>query len=91
MRTLMAKAVTVCRSDPITLALPITVKDGYPSGDCMSLLCNLADLVNREPKQRVATIRREAETDLRSCRRAASVCLREARRSATGQRIEPVE
>jgi 5-methyltetrahydropteroyltriglutamate--homocysteine methyltransferase len=53
-RTLTARPVKVCCPGPLTLALPITIKDGYPKNDYLPLLYDLADLVNRELKQLVA-------------------------------------
>jgi 5-methyltetrahydropteroyltriglutamate--homocysteine methyltransferase len=53
-RTLTTRPVKVCCPGPLTLALPIAVKDGYPQGDVLPLLYDLADLVNRELKLLVA-------------------------------------
>lgn len=53
-RTLTAKPVKVCCPGPLTLALPIAVKDGYPRGDDLALLYDLAELVNHELKALVA-------------------------------------
>lgn len=53
-RTLTDRPLKICCPGPLTLALPITVRDGYPRGDVMPLLYDLADLVNRELRQLVA-------------------------------------
>lgn len=53
-RTLTNKPIKVCCPGPLTLALPITPKGGYPSGDYLPLLYDLAALVNRELRQLVA-------------------------------------
>ena len=42
------KPLKVCCPGPLTIAMPITLKDGYPQGDYMPLLYDLAELVNRE-------------------------------------------
>jgi 5-methyltetrahydropteroyltriglutamate--homocysteine methyltransferase len=53
-RTLTEKPVKVCCPGPLTICLPITPKGGYPGGDYMPLLYDLAELVNRELRQLVA-------------------------------------
>src|SRR5215471_16776307 len=52
--TLTEKPLKVCCPGPLTIALPITPKGGYPAGDYLPLLYDLAELVNRELKQLVA-------------------------------------
>ncbi|MBI3756396.1 MAG: cobalamin-independent methionine synthase II family protein [Deltaproteobacteria bacterium] len=53
-RTLTDKPLKVCCPGPLTICLPITPQGGYPGGDYMPLLYDLAELVNRELKQLVA-------------------------------------
>ena len=53
-RTLTDKPLKVCCPGPLTIALPITPKGGYTSGDYLPLLYDLAELVNRELRQLVA-------------------------------------
>jgi 5-methyltetrahydropteroyltriglutamate--homocysteine methyltransferase len=53
-RTLTDKPLKICCPGPLTLALPITPKGGYPDGDYLPLLYDLAELVNRELRQLVA-------------------------------------
>jgi 5-methyltetrahydropteroyltriglutamate--homocysteine methyltransferase len=53
-RTLTDKPLKLCCPGPLTLALPITPKGGYPDGDYLPLLYDLAELVNRELRQLVA-------------------------------------
>jgi 5-methyltetrahydropteroyltriglutamate--homocysteine methyltransferase len=53
-RTLTDKPLKTCCPGPLTLAMPITPKGGYSSGDSMSLLYDLAEIVNRELRQLVA-------------------------------------
>lgn len=52
-RPLTAKPVKVCCPGPLTLALPITIGEGYPGDDYRALWYDLAELVNRELKQLV--------------------------------------
>ena len=53
-RTLTDTPLKVCCPGPLTLALPITPKGGYPNGDSLPLLYDLATLVNAELRQLVA-------------------------------------
>jgi 5-methyltetrahydropteroyltriglutamate--homocysteine methyltransferase len=53
-RTLTDKPVKICCPGPLTIALPITPKGGYTSGDYLPLLYDLAEIVNRELRQLVA-------------------------------------
>ena len=53
-QTLTDKPLKVCCPGPLTIALPITLKDGYPQGDYMPLLYDLAELVNTELRAVVA-------------------------------------
>ena len=53
-RTLTDKPLKVCCPGPMTIALPITLKDGYPAGDYMPMLYDLAELVNAELRKVVA-------------------------------------
>lgn len=53
-RPLTAKPVKICCPGPLTLALPITIGEGYRKDDYMALWYDLAELVNRELKQLVA-------------------------------------
>ncbi len=53
-RPLTAKPVKVCCPGPLTLALPITIGEGYRKDDYLALWYDLADLVNRELKQLAA-------------------------------------
>jgi 5-methyltetrahydropteroyltriglutamate--homocysteine methyltransferase len=53
-RTLTEKPLKVCCPGPLTLAMPIGVKDGYGAGDDLAMLYDLAALVNRELRQLVA-------------------------------------
>ena len=53
-RTLTDKPLKVCCPGPLTLAMPIGVKDGYGAGDDLAMLYDLAALVNRELRQLVA-------------------------------------
>jgi 5-methyltetrahydropteroyltriglutamate--homocysteine methyltransferase len=52
-RTLTEKPVKVCCPGPLTIALPITPKGGYTSGDYLPMLYDLAELVNKELRQLV--------------------------------------
>lgn len=54
-RTLTEKPLKICCPGPLTICLPITPKGGYPSSDYLPLLYDLAELVNRELRQLVAT------------------------------------
>jgi len=53
-RTLTEKPLKVCCPGPLTICLPITPKGGYPGGDYLPLLYDLAELVNRELRQLTA-------------------------------------
>jgi 5-methyltetrahydropteroyltriglutamate--homocysteine methyltransferase len=53
-QTLTDRPLKICCPGPLTLALPITPKGGYPDGDYLPLLYDLAELVNRELRQLVA-------------------------------------
>ncbi len=53
-RNLTTKPLKVCCPGPLTLALPIAIREGYPAGDALPLLYDLADLVNHELKALVA-------------------------------------
>lgn len=53
-RTLTDKPLKVCCPGPLTLAMPIGVKDGYGAGDDLAMLYDLAALVNRELRQLAA-------------------------------------
>jgi len=53
-RTLTARPLKICCPGPLTLALPITIRDAYPRNDILPLLYDLADLVNAELRQLVA-------------------------------------
>ncbi len=48
------KPLKVCCPGPLTLALPIRLKAGYPPGDYLPLLYDLAALVNKELRDVVA-------------------------------------
>jgi 5-methyltetrahydropteroyltriglutamate--homocysteine methyltransferase len=54
LRSLTDKPAKICCPGPLTLALPIKVGSGYPAGDDMGLLEDLADLVNAELRALVA-------------------------------------
>jgi len=53
-RTLTDKPLKVCCPGPLTIALPISPKGGYASGDYLPMLYDLAELVNKELCQLVA-------------------------------------
>ena len=48
------KPLKVCCPGPLTIAMPIRLKAGYPQGDYLPLLYDLAELVNRELRGVVA-------------------------------------
>jgi 5-methyltetrahydropteroyltriglutamate--homocysteine methyltransferase len=54
LRSLTDRPAKICCPGPLTLALPIRVGGGYPPGDEMALLHDLADLVNAELRALVA-------------------------------------
>ncbi|MEN9760424.1 MAG: hypothetical protein RI906_250 [Pseudomonadota bacterium] len=54
LRSLTDQPAKICCPGPLTLALPIKVGSGYPSGGDMGLLEDLADLVNAELRALVA-------------------------------------
>jgi 5-methyltetrahydropteroyltriglutamate--homocysteine methyltransferase len=54
LRTLTDAPAKICCPGPLTLALPIVVAGGYPPGDDLALLHDLADIVNAELRRLVA-------------------------------------